>query len=96
MSLPLWSVFFLISIPCSEKNPFLIPRSSGSAFAIGSVFDRDRHRLPAACAGALAAVRTEGHHDRQQPGDRESRGASHPRCRPLVSSVIPFLLVTSP
>src|SRR5215211_5575736 len=36
-SLPLWSVRLLISIPWAEKNPFLIPRSSGSAFAIGSV-----------------------------------------------------------
>jgi len=37
MSLPLWRTFFLISMPCSSKNPFLIPRSIGSAFAIGSV-----------------------------------------------------------
>ncbi len=37
MSLPLCSVFFLISIPCAEKKPFEIPRSIGSPFAIGSV-----------------------------------------------------------
>ena len=55
MSLPLWSVRLLISIPCSEKKPFLIPRSIGSAFAIGSVFTVI---VTVACglAGALAAV----------------------------------------
>ena len=37
MSLPLCSVTFLISIPCAAKNPFWMPRSIGSAFAIGSV-----------------------------------------------------------
>src|SRR5215204_325965 len=36
-SLPLCRVRLLISIPWAEKNPFLIPRSIGSAFAIGSV-----------------------------------------------------------
>jgi hypothetical protein len=39
-SLPLWSVVFLISIRCCAKNPFRIPRSSGSPFAIGSVTTR--------------------------------------------------------
>src|SRR4051812_29496845 len=37
MSLPLCSVFLLIWIPCCAKNPFWMPRSSGSPFAIGSV-----------------------------------------------------------
>ena len=37
MSLPLCSTVFLISIPCAEKNPFWMPRSSGRALAIGRV-----------------------------------------------------------
>src|SRR5690349_20468051 len=37
MSLPLCRTVFLISIPCFSKNPCLMPRSSGSAFEIGSV-----------------------------------------------------------
>src|ERR671931_567016 len=37
MSFPLCSVFLLISMPCASKKPFLIPRSSGRPFAIGSV-----------------------------------------------------------
>src|SRR6188768_1938323 len=55
MSLPLWSTRLLISIPCSEKKPFLIPRSIGRAFAIGSVFTVI---VTVACgfAGADAAV----------------------------------------
>src|SRR4051812_49150317 len=36
-SLPLWSTFFWISIPCCAKKPFWTPRSSGSAFAMLSV-----------------------------------------------------------
>src|SRR5215207_4176347 len=36
-SLPLWRVRLLISMPWAEKKPFLIPRSIGSALAIGSV-----------------------------------------------------------
>jgi hypothetical protein len=37
MSLPLCRIVFLISMFCAEKKPFWMPRSSGSAFAIGSV-----------------------------------------------------------
>src|ERR1051326_7760443 len=37
MSLPLCKTVFLISRPWSAKNPFWMPRSSGSPFAIGSV-----------------------------------------------------------
>src|SRR5215210_5287154 len=36
-SFPLCSVRLLISMPCAEKKPFLMPRSIGSAFAIGRV-----------------------------------------------------------
>ena len=36
MSFPLWRICFLISMFCFAKNPFWMPRSSGSAFAIGS------------------------------------------------------------
>src|SRR5437667_7688717 len=37
MSLPLCRVRLLMSMPCAVKKPFLIPRSIGKAFAIGSV-----------------------------------------------------------
>ena len=45
----------LISIPCSAKKPFLIPRSRGRAFAIGSVFTVIV-TVAFGLAGALAAV----------------------------------------
>ena len=62
MSLPLWAVIFLISMPCCSKNPFLMPRSSGSVFAIGStptvsdVFAVDPPCAPAAAAANTAAT----------------------------------------
>ena len=54
MSFPLCAVIFLISMPCCSKNPFLMPRSSGSVLAIGST---PTVRLTVACAfpGAPAA-----------------------------------------
>ena len=36
MSLPLWKVVFLISMPCFAKKPCSIPMSSANPFAIGS------------------------------------------------------------
>ena len=91
MSLPLWSTRLLISIPCSEKKPFLIPRSIGRAFAIGSVFTVI---VTVACglAGALAAVAPKATTTASSP-ETESPRSLAPR-PPFVSSVIPFLLVS--
>ncbi len=64
MSFPLCSVDFLISMPCAAKKPFWIPRSSGSAFAIGSVFTvmvvTVALGAPVAAPPSAAATRTTG------------------------------------
>jgi hypothetical protein len=64
MSFPLCSVVFLISMPCAAKKPFWIPRSSGSAFAIGSVFTvmvvTVAPGAPVAAPPSAAATRTTG------------------------------------
>ena len=85
MSLPLWSIRLLISIPCSEKNPFLIPRSIGRAFAIGSV---STVIVTVACglAGALAAVAPKAADDRKQTRDRESEEPRSPAALCVFSS----------
>ena len=86
MSFPLWSTRLLISIPCSEKNPFLIPRSIGRAFAIGSVFTVI---VTVSCglAGALAAVAPKATTTASRP-ETESRRASLPG-RPLCLPSFP-------
>jgi hypothetical protein len=79
MSLPLWRTFFLISIPCRSKKPFLIPRSSGNPFAIGSVSRVITVAL--AVRGALAALPPKTASAETAPGSR----GSPPRRLPSAS-----------
>src|SRR3954452_12414361 len=65
-SLPLWSTFFWISIPCCAKKPFWTPKSSGSAFAmlsertliVASVLSDELEAEPPKSNAAASAVST--------------------------------------
>src|SRR5215218_5135774 len=90
-SLPLCSVRLLISIPWAEKKPFLIPRSIGSAFAIGSVATVTvaSCRLPAVSRAlavappnsAVAAKTAIAVTRRRPPEPLATRFISRPFCR---------------
>ena len=91
MSLPLWAVIFLISIPCCSKKPFLMPRSSGSVLAIGSTPTERLTAVACDLAGAPAAPPANSAATRRiaQPAI-----TARPRClAPVVFIPSPFLFV---
>ena len=71
MSLPLWRTCFLISMPRFAKKPFAMPRSSGSAFAIGSV--STVIVVSVALRGAPEAEPAEGSQQHEHADDGEGR-----------------------
>ncbi len=93
MSLPLWKVVFLISMPRFEKKPCAIPMSSAKPFAIGSPFEVDRRELAVVLVGIACGRPDEGEQQDGRADERKDRrqptnpGACHPMYLPDLVKV---------
>ena len=87
MSLPLWKMVFLISMPCFAKKPCAIPMSSANPFAIGS----PSRVIVASFRCACWAMPAAGPTSREQQDGRadERKGQRQPTNPRALSSHVP-------